>query len=137
MLKRDKLLELCRYGLVGISLVITEYAIYVAGVLGHAGSPEFWNIVARLAGGSLGYLLHCSYTFSGSSHSSSKLLRYAGLLVVNTGIATILLAVARSALPAIPAKIFADVTAAVVGYVATRLILVEGSERGGAQGAKP
>lgn len=83
---KDRLAELVRFGLVGASSTILYFAVYVA--LSLLGAPYVAaSILAFLASGLSGYVLHRSFTFKtgGGDRRAlvSWLLLQASLLAIN------------------------------------------------------
>lgn len=115
--------EMLRYGSVGAGLVVVEYSLFLLGLNLHLASPPMVNMVARLCGGALGYLLHATFTFRATARRPSRAARYVFLVLANAVLASVFLALLDRLIPTLAAKIASDGAVIIIGYLGSRFLV--------------
>lgn len=119
--------EITRYLIVGGGTYLADFIVYLMII---TLSPALYlqgNVVGRLAGALLGFMLHKHWTFGGEHVRSTNVqaLSYALLLLFNIGFSSVLLISLQTLLPGLGpvlARIITDVVVIGFTFVCSRYI---------------
>lgn len=109
-----------KYVAVGVLVYGLDMTVFLVVLKTELAGPVVANVISRILGGVLGFLLHQNFTFgsNGCGNSPQQALRYAILLLINVPISAALLAAALIVIDyAAAAKVAADVVAVLITYV--------------------
>jgi putative flippase GtrA len=116
-----------KYVSVGALLYFLDLGVFSAIVLVDDGLYIWANVVARLAGAAVGFLLHRHWTFRGNHRHAvaTQALMYASLLMANVvaSSAILYLFVRVFGLGEIPARVLTDAIVIMSNFVASRAVI--------------
>lgn len=126
--------QLIRYCLVGALIYLSDFGIFSLIVFFNAQMYLEANIVGRIVGAVLGFLLHKKYTFADLKQSTgiyTQLVSYAVLFGLNTMLSVILLwgAVKVLTLNVLVSRLLIDVLIIAFSFVVSRFFIFKGEVR--------
>ena len=117
--------QVLRYGLVGLVVLASDYAVFAGLLALLTGQHLAANIAGKLAGAAIGFVLHKYVTFAGSQADGTgrQALSYSLLLGFNLLLSSILLwlLVDRLAFNAYGARLFVDAVVIGVSFLGSKL----------------
>lgn len=118
--RRARVYELARYAVVGVSLVVIEYTIYLSllGVWPNSVLTAF--IISRVVASVVGFVAHSYFTFKTGQLTAKSGLLYGLSVAGNMALAGFLLMATLPLLGPLFAKMVSDSIAIVVAYVFSR-----------------
>lgn len=128
---RAQFFELLRYGSVGITLVVTEYALYLAiiSLAPQAVLPAY--IASRFVAGVVGFVGHARFSFGRADMSVASGVRYALATAANMLLSSWMLTVVLPLVGPILGKVCSDCVGVATGYFSSRYIIFASARKSG------
>jgi putative flippase GtrA len=128
---RARFFELARYGVVGITLVVTEYVLYLAiiSLAPQAALPAY--IASRFVAGIVGFVGHARFSFGRADMSVASGVRYALATAANMLLSSWMLTVVLPIVGPILGKMVSDCVGVATGYFSSRYIIFVSAHKPG------
>jgi putative flippase GtrA len=117
--------QLVRYGIVGGTVYVSDFATFAVTLWAVPGAYLWANVAGKSVGALVGFVLHRQFTFSWEhkDNAARQLVSYVMLFAFNLALSSLLifLLVNQAGANAFAAKLLVDVVVIAVAFIASRL----------------
>jgi len=120
---------LFKYALVGFFVYLVDYLTYLSICNYLHFLPIYANVIAKVVGAAVAFILHRSFTFRQQKTESVRreFIRYAGCVLVNIPLfSMVFYFVSLAALDYRVTKIIADIFSVLISYLQTKFLVFNG-----------